>query len=1016
MNGVRSRQSESGIALVTTLMMLMLLSALMIGFFASISADQRGGGIDRDQTQAYAAAHAGLEKLTTDLARLFDGDFTPTMAEIDALETRPPIIAGFDYLGEVGSPGYQIASRRMVDGQPSALDPVNGTPISSGSFQGLTGLITRYDLTATARSRGAEVRLRRSMQTIAVPVFQFGVFSEGDLNFSAGPTFNFGGRVHTNGNLFMAEGAGNTLTMADRVTAVGEVIRAELSNGWTSSASSGQVLIPMSAAAFRDLIFAEGSVVGGPGSAANEPAWTNLSIGTYNGFIRSGKTGARRLELPLVSTEVGGQSIDVIRRPLANEDVDNPLLLQQRYYPHASLRILLSDTAADITGLPGVSATAPVELSGDWNTAPPTGYGPVDLNHPPIALSPGPSVMSVRGNSSTTGTINVYAVDNYYKMPVLRVTGLVGGVSMAKTVTCTGRNANQFTGCVADSASAGMAVGATVQGTVKGQVIFASGGTTAIWGPTATAPGNTITVGTLAQNHTLPFAPTLVFVDGRPTTCLGYSSTGPFFHFCTGLVSAPTDGMPVRNGALARAGTTTIGGWIKIEKQDTPPAGTNFGTWTDVTMEILNLGIGDINTHINGASTHGKLCTDRWRDAVIRLQRLRDNGLTAGTTACGYDTVAVPPTASKWQSVTEPTNWWPNVLYDPREGNQRETLPRTDRTVQLGGVIHYVALDVNNLKKWLAGTTGTTGDLTWSQPGYLVYFSDRRNNRNAASLETGQYGWEDSINPAAAVFALNGTIDPGEDVNANGILEVYGGVPNYEGTYNTVPPDSAAPLNVNATPRTALGADQALVNRAILFRRALKLINGGIVAGVNSLPPSGLTVVSENPVYVQGNYNALADDVTGPSAPAAVIADAVTLLSNVWVDSRSLYTPNDHGGRVATNAGYRMALIGGKPLAFPRPDWATTADVGTDGGVHSFLRNIEQWAATLRYRGSFVSLYTSQQGTGMFRCCENIYGPPTTRIYSFDTNFLTPALLPPGTPMFRDINALTFRQILRPTE
>jgi hypothetical protein len=474
--------------------------------------------------------------------------------------------------------------------------------------------------------------------------------------------------------------------------------------------------------------------------------------------------------------------------------------------------------------------------------------------------------------------------------------------------------------------------------------------------------------------------------------------------------------MRVSNGALTPAGTATIGGWIKIERQDTPAAGADFGAWTDVTMEILNLGIGDKNTAINGGITHGKVCKDPSPEAVIRLQRLRDNGLPVGAAGCGYDTDAVPPTMSQWQSVTEPTNWWPNVLYDPREGNQRETLPRSDRTIQLGGVIHYVALDVENLSRWLAGTTGTTGTQAWNKPGYIVYFSDRRNNRDAASLETGEYGWEDSINPAAAAFALNGTIDPGEDVNGNGVLEVYGGVPNYEGTYNTVRGQSQAPLNVNATPRTAIGADQALVNRAILFRRALKLINGGIVDGVNSLPPSGLTVVSENPVYVHGNYNALADDVTGASVPAAVIADAVTLLSNVWVDSRSLYSPNDHGLRRAANTGYRMALIGGKPLAFPRPGWAASADVGTDGGVHSFLRNIEQWAATLRYRGSFVSLYTNRQATGFFRCCENVYGPPTTRIYSFDTNFLRPALLPPGTPMFRDVNTLTFRQLLRPTE
>ena len=43
----------------------------MAGFVTVIVADQRSSGLDRDQTQAYAAAHAGLEKLTSDLAGLF---------------------------------------------------------------------------------------------------------------------------------------------------------------------------------------------------------------------------------------------------------------------------------------------------------------------------------------------------------------------------------------------------------------------------------------------------------------------------------------------------------------------------------------------------------------------------------------------------------------------------------------------------------------------------------------------------------------------------------------------------------------------------------------------------------------------------------------------------------------------------------------------------------------------------------------------------------------------------------
>ena len=77
--------------------------------------------------------------------------------------------------------------------------------------------------------------MRRTLQTVAVPVFQFGLFSENDLSFFAGPNFNFGGRVHSNANVYLASGNGTTLTLADRVTAVGEVIRTNLSNGWDTN-------------------------------------------------------------------------------------------------------------------------------------------------------------------------------------------------------------------------------------------------------------------------------------------------------------------------------------------------------------------------------------------------------------------------------------------------------------------------------------------------------------------------------------------------------------------------------------------------------------------------------------------------------------------------------------------------------------------------------------------------------------------------------------------------------------
>jgi hypothetical protein len=211
-------------------------------------------------------------------------------------------------------------------------------------------------------------------------------------------------------------------------------------------------------------------------------------------------------------------------------------------------------------------------------------------------------------------------------------------------------------------------------------------------------------------------------------------------------------------------------------------------------------------------------------------------------------------------------------------------------------------------------------------------------------------------------------------------------------------------------------------NRAILFRRALKLINGGLG---NIIAP-GFTVVTENPVYVQGDWNTAQAGFLNNDGhvPTSVIADAVTLLSNEWIDRNSFinpYCPAPNvglcGAANSRNRGtpsfYRLAIIGGKGMAFPQPA-GTATDFGTDGGAHNFLRYLENGNnQAVNYRGSIATFYYNRQAVGTFKCCTTVYGPPT-RNYAFDTDFLNPALLPPLTPVFRDLNALGFSQELRP--
>jgi hypothetical protein len=100
-------------------------------------------------------------------------------------------------------------------------------------------------------------------------------------------------------------------------------------------------------------------------------------------------------------------------------------------------------------------------------------------------------------------------------------------------------------------------------------------------------------------------------------------------------------------------------------------------------------------------------------------------------------------------------------------------------------------------------------------------------------------------------------------------------------------------------------------------------------------------------------------------------------------------------------------------LAWKIGDW------GTDGGLHNFLRQLENWSPaagqqTLNYKGSMASLYYSTYSTGTDKNGGNTTYAPPIRNYTFDLLFTQPQNLPPGTPMFRDIDNLSYRQSFTP--
>jgi len=942
---------SQGFTLIASLLLLLLLSGIAIGLLMSVGTEGKVGGHEVQNSLAYRSAEGAIEQMTSNLANAFQNIESPTGADICALDSQYPV-------DPTNSVIYTTYTLTPTSGCGNTPPTSSYTQILAGAYQGLYAQVIPVTLNVTAQRNTIsqeQVSMMRNVEVALIPVFQFGIFSNGDLSFFSGPSFGFAGRVHTNGDLYLSVGTGSTLTFYDKITAYGNVIRTIESNGVSTTvgsmnqegtvniltASAGCTTPPNPPPACRSMAQSEGSANAPPPYTNNQNSnWPTISESYYNGWIIDGNdsspggTGATSLNLPFAAgTTMSGNPgpgpwpYEIIRRPPQGESITSTLGAA-RLANQAQIRVLISDIESDLH-------------FSDWN-------GDVTQDIPLGSPTYG-------GPSDTTG-LTVGGTSGYY---------------------FAWANANSST----------KDPNGTRAASTDPDFIAPAGNTTGYW-------------------------PLLV----NPQTTNGRSGNS----------------------------------WLLVEaKWNTDEK------WHGVTKEWLGLGFARGLSVPNAAKG---IANNVHPNAILIFQQPADrngDGIigTSGTGSCTTAPCAVTtysPRSGIYSSgstagevefnnvIGSPFNWLPINFYDSREGEDWDNAAVAEGTGTPNGVIGLTELDVRNLQQWLIGKIGTTGPNVDSvaQNGYILYFSDRRGEqyKTGATTLVGEYGFEDTIN-IANNGVPNGTLEPfppgksmsPEDVNENGALETYGAVNVGNGfgiNTNTSPPNPFAA-------RITLLYRTGRKNQVTGARRALKLVDGSL--GYLPTAPSGaggFTVASENPVYVQGDYNTSSADPTwsNPNAgdpahsAAAIIADAVTVLSNSWQDAGfpnaataingSLADSANSGGQSGATSYYRMAIAAGKGMSAWNP--TAGADTGTDGGLHNFIRYLENWSgSTLNYKGSLVSLYYSTYATGTYKCCNLVYQPPT-RNYMFDTDFTVPSGLPPGTPMFRDVDNLSYRQTFTP--
>jgi hypothetical protein len=1086
-NFPKAGRDERGGALLTSLIIMSLLAAVSMTVLAVVTHESRIAGSDLRRTQTFYAAAASSEKMTSDFSALFTKTSNPTQSQLDAVAAAYPselVTEGFSFTKPDGSPNQSIAL--------DAAAPAGMVTIPSGAFSGLVASVKPYVIDTTARqtATGAEVRLQRRINNYLVPIFQFGMFSNDDLELHPGPQFTFNGRVHANGNLYVS----GTTTFLSKVTTANELVVDVLRNGNTHDQAmnvkvgSTMVSLTMGSATSGPNFSGatsgnRGYFPGSPSGSANA-SWDATSVaaasGTANRFggqVLTRSTGGVPLLLPMQLE--GNQVREIIKRMLPS---DTSILREARYQSKAQVRILIDDEGNSATDSAGVPTTQGVYLST---------FNPIPLpndtaNNNPGSHGGGRALWRI--NDNNTAESNSYNEGTSPRSwnqqqqngsPVQADT--VRGIKApppVKAVTS-----------VSKAWSSPIKITVSNHGLSTNDQVFIAN----VLGATQANGGWTITK-VDANNFTL---------NGTSSTSMSsYTSGGTVYSFTA---------IPKSSNGYAIPPGSGITGHILIQIVDAN------GVARDVTTQVLSLGMtegepngivylqrplwaaytqgsrdasGLSNAALNGDPAYTNCLTDimnktrKGADGEVSVAA----GVPAQDATYGYLTQLVDDTPSGSQPVrsdmpggipddgvcaasaqpvmcqllsdwntsdwSKNRNWnaiVPINVYNVREGRINTSL--ASGNVYERGITNVIEINMRNLARWLDGVfdnnlllgTSATASNIGAPDGYTVYVSDRRGDDVKSMTVNGTtFNATNGMVDNEDIYGPNGQLDAGEDVQQTGALVKDTNELPDPAILGAVSPGYGTDLNKRALAvNDWVNLDSSGINHK-MFRNAVRLFNGEnlqISGAAGKLSATkGITIASENMVYIWGNYNTTGINAAPPTGtaslndtsngyyylgnqvPASIVSDAFFPLSKTFFDSETAMYPDDFSKRSADRSpafgqetSVRTAIIAGNNLsalaASPDAGNSASGESRLCGGMHNFPRFLEDWSARWNFVGSLIPLYHSTQAVGQYNAESSIYGPPL-RNWAFDITFTDPTKLPPATPLFQHIEPTGFKQVL----
>jgi len=256
--------------------------------------DRAEGKQQQSSIRSVYAAEAAVAVGIEHLRELLEQKIAPSAADLNAVEADTIATLGSSLSSAtfpVLSVKYYDAARNAVSDTPIVAGTTLAT-ITEGPNKGLRAQQTPIQVLATARVDNASSSVADAIRVDLIPVFQFAIFFDGDLEAQRPARMSVSGRVHTNGNLYLSNGERvdflNTVTVAGKVHSHG----ASSTGLLVGSGTTGTYFRRLSDGTQREI------ANNLPRSDANQKTYLETTFG-IGGGLQDVTTGAQPLSIPL---------------------------------------------------------------------------------------------------------------------------------------------------------------------------------------------------------------------------------------------------------------------------------------------------------------------------------------------------------------------------------------------------------------------------------------------------------------------------------------------------------------------------------------------------------------------------------------------------------------------------------------------------------------------------------------------------------------------------------------------